>query len=510
MSLKSVNKIETNKYELIVTVGADEFEAAVEKAYKKNVGKINVQGFRKGKAPRRFIEKIYGENVFYEDAVNDSYPDAYAKALEEADITPVDRADIEVLSVSKEGYEFKATVISKPECDIDGYLNIAAEKIIKDVTDADINEELDKLRNRSARVVTVSDRAAINGDMTLIDFEGFVDGVAFNGGKAEKYHLTLGSGSFIPGFEEQIVGHNPGDEFDVNVTFPEDYHVDDLKGKPSVFKVKLHELKARELPVVDDEFAKDVSEFDTLDALKEDLSKKIKERFDNAAQQEVETKLINTITENLKAEIPEVMYENKINEMVYDFERRLNAQGLNMQTYLGYTGSDMDTFRNSFREQAVNQVKMRLALETIVKKENITVSEEEINAEYAKIADAYKLSVDEVKKYIPVEEISADAAANKAIDLVKDSAVITEKKAKAAKAPAKKAAPKAAEEKSGDEKPAAKAPAKKSTAAKSTAAKADGEKAPAKKTTAAKSTKAADGEAAPKAKKTTAKTEKAE
>ena len=499
MSLKSLNKIETNKYELTVTVNADEFEAAIAKAYRKNVGKINVQGFRKGKAPRHIIEKRYGESVFYEDAINDYYPEAYAAAVQEANITPVDHPSVEIVSVGKEGFEFKAVVVNKQECEIDGYTGIAVDKTVKQVTDADINEEIEKLRNRGARVVDASDRPAADGDMVLMDFEGFIDGVPFKGGKAEKYHLTLGSNQFIPGFEAQIVGHSVGEEFDVNVTFPEDYHVDDLKGKPSVFKVKLHEIKTRQYPVVDDEFAKDVSEFDTLDDLKEDISRKLREKFDAESQNAVENKLVQTITDNLKGEIPEVMFENKINELAADFERRLNAQKLSMKDYLKYTGSDEKTFKEAFREQAVNQVKMRLALETIVKKENITVDQSEIDAEYQKIADSYKINIDEVKKFIPIEDISADAAANKAIDLIKNSAVITEKSAEDAVKPKtakKKAAPKA---KSADE--SAEAPAK---AAKTTKAAAKTAEAPAKT---AKTTKAAakTAEAPAKAAKAPAK-----
>jgi len=441
MNLKSVNKIETNKYELEIVVGAEEFENALQEAFKKNSKKIQVPGFRRGKATRKIIEKTYGETVFYEDAVNALYPEAYADAVKEAGITPVDRADIDMTEVDKNGFTFKATVTTKPEVSVSGYKGVEIEKAVRKVTDADIDDDIRRLRERNARTITVEDRPAENGDITHIDFEGFVDGVAFDGGKGENYSLTLGSNSFIPGFEDQIVGHNTGDEFDVNVTFPEDYHAEELKGKASVFKVKLNKIEKRELPELDDEFAKDASEFDTLAELREDTAKKIQNRFDTAADNEVESKLIDAVIGGLEAEIPEVMYNSQVDSMVQDFAQRMSSQGVNLDMYLKYTGMDMETFRNNFREQAERQVKTRLALEGIVKAENIEISDEELEEEYKKAADSYKIDVEELKKYVPAEDMRADASVSKAIQFVRDNAVIntvekTEEKAETAEEPA--------------------------------------------------------------------------
>ena len=434
MGLVSSNKVETNKYELIVTIDADAFEAAVEKAYRKSVKKISVPGFRPGKAPRKMIEKLYGEGVFFEDAVNDLYPSALASAVEEAKLELVDRPEVEITKIEKaDGVEFKATCIVKPEVEVSDYKGIKAEKTVKTVTDEDLNGELNKMADRNARVVSVEDRAAENGDITVIDFEGFVDGKAFDGGKAEGFSLTLGSGQFIPGFEDQVVGHNVEDEFDVNVEFPAEYQAEELAGKPAVFKVKLHEIKTRQLPAIDDEFVKDVSEFDTLDQLKEDITKKLQEQYDKSADTEVENQLIDAVIANMKAEIPEVMFENRVDESVREFEYRLQSQGMNLELYLQYTGMEMDAFRKTFREQAEKQVKIRLALEKIVELENIQPSAEEIAAEYDKMAENYKMEVEKIKGYIPEKDLVKDLAVNKAIDLIKDSAEISEKKPAAKK-----------------------------------------------------------------------------
>ena len=440
MGLVSSNKVETNKYELIVTIDADAFEAAVEKAYRKSVKKISVPGFRPGKAPRKMIEKLYGEGVFFEDAVNDLYPSALASAVEEAKLELVDRPEVEITKIEKaDGVEFKATCIVKPEVEVSDYKGIKAEKTVKTVTDEDLNGELNKMADRNARVVSVEDRAAENGDITVIDFEGFVDGKAFDGGKAEGFSLTLGSGQFIPGFEDQVVGHNVEDEFDVNVEFPAEYQAEELAGKPAVFKVKLHEIKTRQLPAIDDEFVKDVSEFDTLDQLKEDITKKLQEQYDKSADTEVENQLIDAVIANMKAEIPEVMFENRVDESVREFEYRLQSQGMNLELYLQYTGMEMDAFRKTFREQAEKQVKIRLALEKIVELENIQPSAEEIAAEYDKMAENYKMEVEKIKGYIPEKDLVKDLAVNKAIDLIKDSAEIVEKKPAAKKARTAKA-----------------------------------------------------------------------
>ena len=467
MGLVSSNKVETNKYELIVTIDADAFEAAVEKAYRKRVKKISVPGFRPGKAPRKMIEKLYGEGVFFEDAVNDLYPSALASAVEEAKLELVDRPEVEITKIEKaDGVEFKATCIVKPEVEVSDYKGIKAEKTVKTVTDEDLNGELNKMADRNARVVSVEDRAAENGDITVIDFEGFVDGKAFDGGKAEGFSLTLGSGQFIPGFEDQVVGHNVEDEFDVNVEFPAEYQAEELAGKPAVFKVKLHEIKTRQLPAIDDEFVKDVSEFDTLDQLKEDITKKLQEQYDKSADTEVENQLIDAVIANMKAEIPEVMFENRVDESVREFEYRLQSQGMNLELYLQYTGMEMDAFRKTFREQAEKQVKIRLALEKIVELENIQPSAEEIAAEYDKMAENYKMEVEKIKGYIPEKDLVKDLAVNKAIDLIKDSAEIVEKKPAAKKARTAKAKKEEAQDAATEETPSEEPKPKKPRATK--------------------------------------------
>ncbi len=332
-----------------------------------------------------------------------------------------------MVSISKEdGVDFKVSVTTYPEIEIGEYKGLKAEKVAVKVTPEEVEAEVNSMAERNARMVSVEDRAAQNGDTVIIDFEGFKDGVAFDGGKAEGHSLTLGSGQFIPGFEDQIVGKNIGDEFDVNVTFPEDYGAEDLAGKEAVFKVKLHEIKVRELPTVDDEFAKDVSEFDTLDELKADLEKKALERKTKAADEAVENALVQQIVDSIKGEIPEAMYENRLEQLTEDYAYRLQSQGLSLETYLKYTNSNIDEFKKSFRPQAEGQVKFRLALEKIVELENITPSDEELEAEFAKLAEGYGVEVEKVKAVIPAEEISKDVAVGKAIDLVKENAVITE------------------------------------------------------------------------------------
>ncbi|WMJ23939.1 trigger factor [Paludicola sp. MB14-C6] len=428
MSLIEKNKTEANKFELTVKVDAESFEKALEKAYKKNIKSINMPGFRKGKAPRKMVEKMYGEGVFFEDAINDLYPEALGQAIEEAELDIVARPEVEVLSVDKaEGFTFKATCVVKPEVEVTNYKGIEVEKTVKAVTEEDVDNRVNAMRDRNARLIDVTDRAAQNGDTVVFDFDGYVDGVAFEGGKAEQFSLVLGSGQFIPGFEEQIEGKNIGEEFDVNVTFPEEYHAEELKGKASVFKCKLHEIKCKELAELDDEFAKDVSEFDTLAELRADIKAKMQEQNDKAASDEVENKIIDKVIENMTAEIPNEMIEARIDDMIRDFEYRLQSQGMNLDTYLQYTGMEKDSFRITFKEQAEKQVKIRLALEKIVELENITVDAEAIEAEYAKVAENYKMEVEQVKGFIPEADFAKDLAVNKAIDLIKESAVINEK-----------------------------------------------------------------------------------
>lgn len=428
MSLTEKNKVETNKYELTIHVDAETFEKAIEKAYRKNIKKINVPGFRQGKAPRKVVEKMYGEAVFYDDAVNDLYPQALADAVEEAGLTLVARPDVEAKEVDKEkGIVFVATCIVKPEVTVKDYKGIEIEKITKKVSDEDVDNRINTMRERNARMIDVADRASQKGDTLTFDFDGSVDGVPFDGGKAENFDLELGSGQFIPGFEEQLEGKNIDDEFDVNVTFPEDYHAEELKGKPAVFKCKVHAIKTKELPELDDEFAKDVSEFDTLDELKADTRAKMQHQADHAAEDEVENKLIDKVIENMEAEIPHEMIDSRVDEMVQNFEYRLQSQGMNLELYLQYTGMDMDAFRKSFEVQADRQVKVRLALEKIVELENIVPTEEEIEAEYQKAAENYNMEAAKIKELIPQADFVADIAVNKAIDMVKETAKITEK-----------------------------------------------------------------------------------
>lgn len=442
MSLKASNKIDTNKYELEIAIDSASFCDAIQKVYKKEAKNITVKGFRKGKAPLHMIEKLYGEAVFFDDALNYLYEGALLGAVEEANLKLVDVEKTDVTSVSKaDGAVLKVTVVVEPEVELGQYKGLNAERVTPVVTDEEVQAELDRLADRNSRIVTVEDRAAAMNDMTVIDFEGFVDGVAFEGGKGESYTLTLGSGQFIPGFEEQIVGHNTGDEFDVNVTFPAEYQAEELAGKDATFKCKLHEIKAKEMPVIDDEFAKDVSEFDTLDALKEDIKAKATERKSKSADEEVENQLIEAVVEGMKAEIPEAMIENRSNESVREFDYRLRSQGMDLETYLKYTQTTIDDFKATFRPQSEKQVKMRLALEKIVELEGLTASDEEIAAEYEKMAASYGIEVEQVKAALPESEIIGSLALNKAIDLVKSSAEIkevAEKKAAAKKTTAKK------------------------------------------------------------------------
>ena len=438
MALKSANKVDTNRVQLEIEVDAETFEAAVAAEYRKNIDKINIPGFRKGKAPRPYVEKIYGKGIFYEDAVNAVYPTALDEAIKASGYEYVeDHIDFDVTSVDENGVQFKATITVKPEVEVTEYKGLKAAKKAVSVKEADIAAELAKMQDRNSRLVTVEDRAAAMGDTVVFDFDGYVDEVAFDGGKSENFSLVLGSGQFITGFEDQIVGKKPEEEFDVNVTFPEEYHAAELAGKPAVFKCKLHEIKTKELPELNDDFAKDCSEFDTLDELKADTKEKLKKQREAAADEAFETEIINLLVENLKGEIPEAMYNNRVDDSVRDFGYRLQSQGLDLDTYLKYTGMDMDSFRKGFREQAEKTVKVRLALEKIVELENIQPTAEEIETEFAKYAEQYKMDVEKIKSFIPEEELKRDLAVTKAMDLVKANAV------KPVKAAAKKKTEKA-------------------------------------------------------------------
>ncbi len=446
MTLKETKKIETNRYQLEIAIDGEQFREAIKQAYRKEGKKINVPGFRKGKAPLHIIETYYGSEVFFEDALNLLYADAVEAAINESGLKVIDdKMDFDLVSISKEdGVDFKVSVTTYPEITLEAYKGLKAERPLVKVEAAEVNAEIKSLQERNARMVSVEDRAAKKGDTVVIDFEGFQDGVAFDGGKAEGHSLELGSGQFIPGFEDQIIGKNIDDEFDVNVTFPEEYGAENLAGKPAVFKVKLHEIKLRELPVADDEFAKDVSEFDTLKELKADLKKKALERKKKAAEEAVENILVQQIVDGIKGEIPEAMFTNRLNQSVEEFGYRLQSQGMSLDLYLQYTGSTIEQFRETFRPQAEMQVKYRLALEKIVELEGIKADEEAVEAEFAKIAEGYGVEVDKVRAVIPASEVEKDVAVGKAIDFVKANAVITD--AVDEKKEAKKAAAKNAEE----------------------------------------------------------------
>ena len=429
MSLVKSEKLEKNQHELQFSIDAASFNDAIAKAYKREAGKYNIPGFRKGKAPRHMIEKMYGEDVFQYSAVNDLFPAEYDKAVEASGIEPVDRPEVDIVSMNTaDGVVLKAVVTVKPEMKVGNYIGLKAEKAANTVEDAAVDAEVDRLRERNARLVAREGKAQ-DGDITDIDFEGFVDGEAFDGGKGEHFSLTLGSGQFIPGFEEQVAGHEAGEEFDVNVTFPEDYHAKELAGKAAVFKVKLNEVQYKELPAADDEFAKDVSEYDTLEEFKASIRKNMEESAEKQAELEVENTLVDQLVATLEGDIPPVMIETRIDEMVRDFDYRLSQQGLRLADYLKYIGGDEAKFREGFKEQAEKQVKMRLALEAVAKAENIEASEEDFENEVKRIADTYKMEVEKVRSIIPVAEVKKDLAVNKAIDFIKSKAEITAKKA---------------------------------------------------------------------------------
>lgn len=423
MNLKKKELTEKNLYTLEFSVEKDVFDAAVNKVYAKEVKKINVPGFRKGKAPKSVIEKMYGKGVFYEDAINECIPDAFEAALKESELEMVGRPEFDVVSIDDNGVLLSAKVYVKPEVKIEGYAGIELTKTTKRVTKKEIDEEIERVRERNSRTIDVTDRPAEMSDIVNIDFDGSVDGVAFDGGKSEGFDLKLGSGQFIPGFEEQIAGKNIGEEFDVNVTFPKDYHAENLAGKAAVFKTKLNAIKKNELPELDDEFVKDVSEFNTLDEYKADIKAKIQDRNAKQAEIEIENKLADTLIEKLEADIPEAMFVTETENYLRDYDNRLRMQGMDLSTYFKYTGMNLDMLRAQLRPQAEKQVKVRLALEKIAELEKIEVSDAEIEAEYTRISEAYNVPVDQVKSMVDAKGISEDLKVKGAMDFVKSNVV---------------------------------------------------------------------------------------
>ncbi len=413
-------QVDNNTYEVEFTASADLLKAEKLRVYRKEVKKYNVPGFRKGKAPLSVIEKMYGP-VFTQDAIETVYQKTVEEAIEEFGMEVIDANSPEVVSMEGD-VVFKVKFVVKPEVKIEGYKGLTVEKAEPVVTDEDVEHELRHIQDRNARTVKVEDRPAQMGDTVVFDYEGFNEGVPFEGGKAEHFDLKLGSGQFIPGFEEGLVGHSVGEEFDIDVTFPEEYHAEELAGKPVVFKIRIHEIKMKELPELNDEFASDVSSFDTLEEYKEDVRKELLRKAEEKAKDDADNKLIDQLIDLIEADIPEVMYDQKVTENINDFSYQLQMQGLNIESYLQYTGMDMEGLRGQFREKAIHQVKLRLALEKIAELENIQVSDEEIEKAYADLAKNYGVEVDRVKEIVPVAGLSRDVAVEKAVDVVRENA----------------------------------------------------------------------------------------
>ena len=446
MKVTSVEKKEKSTVELTIQVEADAFEAAVQKAYEKERKNIGVPGFRKGKAPRKIIEGMYGTGVFYEEAINQVYPGAYAQAVEEQKLDDVGYPKIEIVEVGKDGLTFKALVSVRPEVKLGAYKGLTASKDVAKVTDKDVDEELKPYIDRATRLVSV-DRAAQNGDTVVIDFEGFDNGEAFDGGKGENYDLKLGAGMFVPGFEEQLVGAKAGEEKDLDITFPEDYHPG-LAGKAVVFHVKVKEVKEPQAPVVDDEFAKDVSEFETMDAFRKSLAEKIADRRSKQADADFENQVLEQLIENMECEIPDGMVDVQLDRLMEDYAMRLQSQGISMEDYQKMMGVNGDIVRESARPSALRQVQMQLALTAVADAENIEVTDEEVRAEIDRLAKQYNIDVEQVKAAVPVEDLKKDLRLRKASDLVIAEAKVGKAKKKAAAKKTEKA-----EGTEGEEKP---------------------------------------------------------
>lgn len=493
MKVTNVEKLEKSRVALTIAADAAEFEAALQKAYLKERGRIQLPGFRKGKAPRKLIESMYGAEIFYETAINEAYPDLFARAVEQEKLDTVAYPEVELIDANKDGFSFKATVAVRPEVKLGKYKGLTAPKDVEKVTEKDIDLEMKPFVERATRLVDV-DRKAKKGDTVTIDFEGFMDGKAFEGGKGENHDLELGSGSFIPGFEDQLIGTKADQDKDVVVTFPEDYGAKELSGKEATFKVKVHGVKTKEEPKLDDEFAKDVSEFDTLKEFRADLEKKIAERRETAARRGFEESLLEQVTDSMEADIPDAMVELRTDRMMEDYAQRITSQGIPFEQYLAMTGLTPEILRTQAAEGALRQVKTDLALKAIAEAEKLEVSAEEIDAEIQKLADQYGMEFDQVKKIVPEEELRSDLLNQKAANVIFDSA-------KVGKAPAKK------EEKAEEKEEKAEKKTAKKTAKKEEAAEEKEEKAG--KKTAKKAAKKAEeeGEKKPAAKKTTKKTE---
>ena len=427
MKLLNITDAEKNQKVIEFSVDKATFDAAVDKVYKKNVAKLNIPGFRRGKAPKSMIEKMYGKGFFYEDAINEILPEAYASALEESGLDVVSHPEIDIKTIDDNGVVVTAAVYVKPEVKLGEYKGMEAARADVTVSDEAVDAEIKKALEGQARETEVTDRAAEMGDEVVFDFDGYVDGVAFAGGKSENYELKLGSGAFIPGFEEQIAGKNIGENFDVNVTFPADYHAEELAGKEAVFKCLIHAIKVRELPELDDEFVKDVSEFDTVDEYRADVKAKLQAEADKAEDANVDAQLMDKLVGMMEAEIPEVMFTNEVENMMRDYETRLRYQGLDMEMFMKYTGQTADDLKAQFRPQAEKQVKTRLALEAVAKAEAFEATAEEIDAEYTKIAEAYNVKVEDVRAQIDDAAIAADLVVGNAAQLIRDTAVVSAK-----------------------------------------------------------------------------------
>lgn len=463
MNVKNIEKLEKSRVALTIEASAQEFEAALDKAYRKERGRIMLPGFRKGKAPRKMIEAMYGAEIFYEGAVNEAYPDLFAQAVEQEKLDTVAYPEVELLDAGKDGFTFKATVAVRPEVKLGKYKGLSAPKDVAKVTEKDIDGELQPYVQRATRMVDV-ERKAKKGDTVNIDFEGFMDGKAFEGGKGENHDLELGSGQFIPGFEDQLVGVKAEGEKDVVVTFPEDYGAAELAGKEATFKVKVHAVKEKVAPKLDDEFAKDVSEFETLAEFRKDLGEKLGERREKQAQHTFEEALLEQVINDMSADIPDAMVENRAQQMLEDYSQRITSQGISFEQYLAMTGMTVDILKAQAMEGALRQVKVELALDAIAAEEKIEITEEEINAECDRLGEQYQLPGTEIRKIVPEKELKGDLTHRKAADLIYTSA-------KVGKTPAKKAAKKEEPKDETEKKPAAKKTAEKAAGEKKPAAK---------------------------------------